>query len=215
MEAKLSLYQPDTLVFILHHRCIPGEGLKNEAHVNAALKEGKYIEVLKALWSEGNQTRRLVWLRQKAELDVFLLLELGLEEFKARPAVETIHTVAMPLFHAALFRAKQDLQCSNDPSVHSAIDILSFSFNMELKNLVLNALNQKLDIVLNTARNVRYIAVIKKVKEVAEKSLLEELPHPLWVAQHGMGKWLMRAPLKPQEEWNSIRCNYAELILKH
>jgi hypothetical protein len=131
--------------------------------------------ILCSLWS-ASPNERLEWLRAHAGLHPILMCELGLREYLVNPRDEIVQIIAIPLIHAARYRAMQDAQCSRDPQV-----LQRKPWN-RLRNLYI-------DEIIKVWEEITHISPFsgssrpwrKKVCEVMKQSMENSLPSPHWI----------------------------------
>jgi len=98
------------------------EGLKSAEDMNELLDKQDYIEILKAVWSEPDETKKLEFLKKASEEGhPILMLEYAVEYFKNTPTLEEYIAVSQPWMIAGFVRTQQDLACIEDPSAMAAV----------------------------------------------------------------------------------------------
>lgn len=153
--------------------------------LTALTESGNYIPVLKELWKDTiSLESRRQWLRsQNQNLHAPLLAEQAVVEYRAADSCDkarVLQEVSLPLLGQAVFRAKQDGQCSFDPSVyyaekgaHELYQVYWLRLDKEVGHR--DSAVERIDLV------------VAAVKEAAEKTLQEGFiyPSPNWVGKGG------------------------------
>lgn len=177
---------------------------------------GEYPEVLGAIWKD--KTHRLTFLQQLApQLHGVLLFELGMAEFLASKTVETVNLVVLPLFKAAVFRVRQDAQCSQDPSIcyGDADTRLSLVYAKSLDTATKKYLGQSLEEVQAVHIPERHAAIKARIRDTALASQQIDLPSPHWLRFHGMSHFFSEStPMHSITDIKKIRDNFADQVLK-
>jgi len=153
-----------------------------------SLNHQNYIRAYKGLWCMGKK-RRLKVLRECEEgLHSPLMYEQAVAEFVSIPTIETLENISIPLIRAAGFRLLQDSKCSVDPSVC----INDFDKRMErvyferLDILTQMHLQRPLEEIMREDCKEIEEKAVKKVLEVAKRSIYQQLPPPHWINSSGL-----------------------------
>lgn len=163
-------------------------GLSQPEVLNQALRVSDYITVLKHLWAEQNDQKRLTWLREKhKEFHVPLIYELSLEEFKAKPTLDTIQDVVLPLFVEALFRTELDLVCSRE-NLNSYAESFRAMYVIHFTNSVFRLAPSIEPNILSNLPYTERVTVKSKEKTCGMAIWLciigfRVLPNPVWVTK--------------------------------
>ncbi len=183
-------------------------GLDDTKLLTDLLNRENYIEVLKHVWSEKNQAKRIGWLTQAAENGhVICMFELFKEWAQIKNYKEMYFWYLM-----AQTRLLQDIACCNDESVRAAYDCLFFGYGpwlgLAFVRRFLDCLDKDCDMLkctidLNTS-------VLSKLKS------LKQYPSPVWVSHHGLGAFLnKKCDLKPANEWHALRKKQIQKLEAH
>lgn len=187
---------------------------KSEYYKTLAIA-GDYIRVLGAVWKD--KENRLTFLRELApQFHAPLMFEQAIAEFVANPTAETVNLVSVPLLKAAIFRVRQDTQCSTDSSVvHGDADMrLQLIYVPSLENAIKKYLGKTLADVQKDFALERQKAMGEKITEVARESMTINLPSPNWIGQHGMSIFLSGSiSMHPESEYKRIRDDFAKKII--
>ncbi len=182
-----------------------GVGL-SEPTLGADLQAGNYGPVLKSLWCERDRTRRLDWLRSKAnELHPPLMFEQAIAEFGADPTATTVNLVSIPMMQGAAFRVTQDFACAADRSVRveGAADCLVKIYMERLEKQVQLKLRCSIKDISSDERDP---ACLAKIREIAQAAIDQTLPSPRWVGWHRMDGSLKGFPsMYPESEHKQRR----------
>lgn len=171
---------------------LKGEGLKSGAVMDEQLKKGEFVALLSELWSERDDKKRLLWLREKEGGSYPLLLfELAVEVGKNRPTVEGVEE-AITLLELGKMRTELDALCTNNSSAATAAGTLYKTYARAVANGVSGdpALLKEL---LEAPKEPLSRRVNKRLYEalVVMQKNLDSLPPPDWISG--------RTPLLPKE----------------
>jgi hypothetical protein len=188
------------------------EGLSKEKDLLGYLESSDYISVLKAVWSERDKERRLTWLREHSSIHAPLMFEQALAEFVKAPSKETIQKVSMPLIAAATHRVHQDCLCH-------LFTAMCGSLSQDLATVYKNSLAACAKKYMSHTEDVPSLlqgdkeATREKVCQTMRACLSTSMPNPKWAKWPGQDVLFEIDDLTP-EEWKSVRCVYAESVIK-
>lgn len=188
------------------------EGLRETTSLSHLLTQGNYIPVLKAIWSERDRARRLVWLREKTELHAPLMFEQAIAEFVNFPSARTIHLVSIPLIEAAKFRVQQDCQCSQDFHISNGDmhEFMATTYLNSLERASQKYLHQSVD--LSGSFEGEYLAILNMKIKTIRQSTLSRLPDPEWTKWHSPNALFWNMPMRCSFEWKPLRDAFAKHV---
>ena len=159
-------------------------GLSNEKEIADLLTKQKYIEVLKYVWNEKNQDKKIAWLKKTAEDGhIICIFELSREYALKGDMAESYFWLLL-----GMARTSQDVLCCTDRSLedcpifllqcycpfwHTVVRKDSSFF--EKATLNMEKFNQ-----LHKRTLLRLVEYLKNCKK---------FPSPAWLAPHGLGSF--------------------------
>lgn len=172
------------------------KGMGDPAVLDENLKRQNYSEVLKQLWSEEDEEKKLRWLREKSsESHPILLFELAVEEIKADPSLEGF-TESLYYLELGRYRTELDALCINDSSAAVAAG--------SLYNMYSRVVSEEVEEYPELVKEIKQAPHDKLSVQILEKVLstlkdirnnISSLPSPKWVSEHALKKLLSNKEL--------------------
>jgi hypothetical protein len=168
---------------------------KIEASMRTFLEGCDYVSVLRYLWNEPDQRRRLAWLRDHHQLKVLhapLYYELAVEELATNPAAQTLVEVSLPLLKKA--RALTDVasSCCRLPALTRPSELgekMDTVYKTSLNQILQDNLGTTIEYLLKENKGAFERATAKSYRGIAEDISTKSLPPPVWAGHYRPGSF--------------------------
>lgn len=162
-------------------------GMDDVNQLEQNVKKQYYTEILKALWSEGDHTKKLEWLRKKRiESHPILLFELAVEEIQNDSSIKGFEE-SLFLLELGKYRTAMDAACVKDSSAQAAAESLYNTYSMVVAAEVRKNPELLKEISGSSSSSVSLVVLqrlIEALKEIKEN--LNTLPSARWVSYHAL-----------------------------
>ena len=215
---------------------------KNWPKYAALAHQGKYNEVLGAIWRDRTENCLAFVRSLKDELHAPLMFEAAILEFTASPTAKTVQEVCLPLLFAAHSRVIQDLACLENPLPYKGdVEIMAWIYRTSLMNAIEKKRQDPSSEISKYSSSKEVInespkSSLEKVREkllvTARLSKQIQLPPPDWMAQYRTHHSIYRqgendlicrplahpssdhAAMLPASSYKTQRDAYADLAIK-
>jgi len=190
-------------------------GMGDESVLDKKLQNNNFIEVLRALWSEPEQSKRLGWLKKK-ESDSYplLLFELAVEVVSSNPSLQNFQE-SLYLLEIARYRTDLDAVCVNDSSARVAAHSLYQTYSKVIAEIVSREPSLRSKLTTSSMKSID-IEVLNKVL-VTLKNIeknLDSLPSQEWVSSHALKKLLSnREILASKKQCHQKRAHMIAILI--